>query len=332
MMKETYVIELSPGGEVTEFFLVKRSEIKTGSNGKQYYDVLLADRTGEIAAKKWDVESAETDLLLRIKPGDIVKVKAQVTEWNGQPQLRLARIRQQRDTDEILMTEFIKAAPELPEEMFAFIRGKAEGFRDEALRKACLLLLDENRERLLYYPAAKTNHHAIFAGLLYHVTRMLRMAERCCEVYTFLNCELLMAGVIVHDIDKLNEMDADATGTVNEYTFEGQMLGHLVMGVRTIDRIADEAGLSREKAVMLEHMMISHHYEAEFGSPKKPVFPEAEALHYMDMLDSKLYDFEDALAGIKPGGFTDWVRTLDGRKLYKSSFNSFGGTLSSQKR
>ena len=316
-MKETYIIELSPGGEVTDFFLVKRSEIKTGSNGKQYYDALLGDSTGEITAKKWDVEGAETDLLSSIRPGDLVKIKAQVTEWNGQSQLRLARIRPQRDTDDLLMTEFIKAAPEPAEAMFAFIRGKAEGFRDEALRKVCLMLLDENRERLLYYPAAKTNHHAIFAGLLYHVKRMLQMAERCCEVYTFLDRELLMAGVIVHDIEKLGEMDADTTGTVSEYTFEGQLLGHLVMGVRTIDRIADEAGLSHEKAVMLEHMMISHHYEAEFGSPKKPLFPEAEALHYMDMLDSKLYDFEDALAGVKPGGFSDWVRTLDGRRLYK---------------
>ena len=97
------------------------------------------------------------------------------------------------------------------------------------------------------------------------------------------------------------------------------MLGHLVMGVRTVDRLAEEIGLSEEKAVLLEHMMISHHYEPEFGSPRKPLFPEAEALHYLDMIDSKLYDFEDNLEHIIPGKFTDWTKTLDGRRLYKAT-------------
>jgi len=92
-----------------------------------------------------------------------------------------------------------------------------------------------------------------------------------------------------------------------------------LMGVRTIDRLADEIGLSYEKAILLEHMMISHHYEPEFGSPRKPMFPEAEALHYLDMIDSKLYDFEDSLEGIIPGSFSDWIRTLDGRRIYKAT-------------
>jgi 3'-5' exoribonuclease len=91
------------------------------------------------------------------------------------------------------------------------------------------------------------------------------------------------------------------------------------MGVRTIDRLTDEIGLSNEKAVMLEHMMISHHYEPEFGSPRRPLFPEAEALHYLDMIDSKIYDFEDSLAPVIPGKFSDWIRTLDGRRIYKAT-------------
>ncbi|MDR1815406.1 MAG: HD domain-containing protein [Clostridiales Family XIII bacterium] len=318
-MKQTYVKDLYTGGEVTDWFLVKRSEIKTGANGKQYYDVLLGDKTGDISGKKWDVEGAETDLLSGIRAGDLVKVKAQITEWNGQPQLRIGRIRTRKEEDALEMAEFIKAAPEPPEAMFAYLHGKAEGIGDAELREVCLYLLNNNKDRLLYYPAAKANHHAIYAGLLWHVKRMLMMAERCCEVYTFLNKDLLTAGVLVHDIEKLNEMQADETGVVSEYTVEGQMLGHLVMGVRTIDRLVDEIGLSREKAMLLEHMMISHHYEPEFGSPKKPAFPEAEALHYMDMLDAKMYDFEDSLAGVAPGSFSDWVRTLDGRRLYKST-------------
>jgi 3'-5' exoribonuclease len=312
-------MDLIAGEEVTEFFIVKRAEVKTGANGKQYFDILLGDKTGEVSGKKWDVDGAEEEGLSRYKIGDIVKVRGQITEWNGSPQVRISRIRRASDSDILDMADYLKAAPESPDAMFAYIHGRAEKIKDDDFRAVALTLLDRNKDRLLYYPAAKSNHHAIFAGLLYHVKRMLMLAERISEVYTSLDSDLLATGVIIHDIDKLAEMDADENGTVREYTFEGQLLGHLVMGVRTIDRLAAELGLSNEKAVLLEHMMISHHYEAEYGSPKKPLFPEAEALHYLDMIDSKLYDFEDALAPVTPGAFSDWVRTLDGRRLYKAT-------------
>jgi 3'-5' exoribonuclease len=121
-------------------------------------------------------------------------------------------------------------------------------------------------------------------------------------------------------MEKLNEIESNEWGISPGYTMEGQLLGHLIQGVKTIDRMAREAGISEEKAVMLEHMIISHHYEPEFGSPRKPMFPEAEVLHYLDMMDAKIYDFEDALAGVLPGEFSQRVRTLDGRLLYKPSF------------
>jgi len=318
-MKTHYINGLVVSEEITDFFIVKRAEIKTGANGKLYFDILLGDKTGEISGKKWDVDGPEEDALARYKAGDVVKVKAQVNEWNGTPQLRIAKIRPLSESDVIDRVDYIKAAPEPPEKMYEYLVEKADSIGDDEFREVALTLLEREKERLLYYPAAKMNHHAIFAGLLFHVKRMLMLAEKLCEVYTSLSRDLLLTGVIIHDIEKLNEMNSDTSGIVSEYTFEGQMLGHLVMGVRTIDRLADETGLSSEKAVMLEHMMISHHYEPEFGSPKKPLFPEAEALHYLDMLDSKLYDFEDNLASVYPGKFSDWVKTLDGRRLYKAT-------------
>jgi len=318
-MKTVYIKDLIIGEEITEFFVVKRAEIKTGANGKQYFDVLLADKTGESFGKKWDVDGAEEEALSRYIAGDIVKIKASVTEWNGSPQFRISRIRPLADKDVIDISDYIKSAPELPEKMYEYLLETAKTISDEDFRKVAITLLEREKDRLLYYPAAKMNHHAIHGGLLYHIERMLMLAEKICEVYTSLSRDLLLTGVIIHDIEKLNEMDADTNGIVSEYTFEGQMLGHLVMGVRTIDRLADEIGLSKEKAVLLEHMMISHHYEPEFGSPRKPLFPEAEALHYLDMIDSKLYDFEDYLAGMIPGEFSDWIRTLDGRRLYKAT-------------
>jgi len=318
-MKTYFVKDLTIGGEVTDFFIVKRAELKTGANNKHYFDLLLGDKTGEISGKKWDVDGPEGEALSRYNAGDIVKIKAQVTEWNGTPQLRIAKIRPLSESDVIDRADYIKAAPEPPDEMYAYLVEKAESIGDDAFKEIALILLEREKERLLYYPAAKINHHAVYGGLLYHLKRMLMLAESLCEIYTSLSRDLLITGVIIHDIEKLNEMSADTSGVVSEYTFEGQLLGHLVMGVRTIDRLADEIGLPAEKAVMLEHMMISHHYEPDYGSPKKPLFPEAEALHYLDMIDSKLYDFEDNLTSVTPGRFSDWIRTLDGRRLYKAT-------------
>ena len=318
-MKNHFIQDLITGEEVTDFFIVKRADVRTGANGKQYFDILLGDKSGEAPGKKWDVDAAEEEALSRYGAGDVVKIKAFVTEWNGSPQFKISRIRPLAEKDVIDMSDFIKSAPEPPEKMYAYITDTANSIEDADFRSVALTLFEREKERLLYYPAAKMNHHAIHGGLLYHIKRMLMLAERMLEVYHSLSRDLLLTGVIIHDIEKLNEMQADTNGIVSEYTFEGQMLGHLVMGARTVARLADELGLPYEKAVMLEHMMISHHYEPEFGSPRRPLFPEAEALHYLDMIDSKLYDFEDGLAGVVPGKFSDWIRSLDGRRLYKAT-------------
>ena len=316
-MKDIYISELRTNQEFVSYFIVKTVAVKVGSNKKAYLDLLLADKTGEISAKKWDIADEELPGLQKIKEGSVIKVKALVTEWNGMKQLRVSRIRQTSAEDNIVMMEYIKAAPEDAEEMYGYIRGKAEAFCDIDLRNICLKLLDDNREKLMYYPAAQKNHHAEMAGLLYHVKRMLMMAERACEVYTNLNRELVMAGVILHDMEKINEIESNELGISTGYSFEGKMLGHLIQGVKTIDRLASQFGVSKEKAVMLEHMILSHHYEPEFGSPKKPLFPEAEMLHYLDMIDAKMFDMQEAVEKTEPGHFSDRVWTLDNRTIYR---------------
>jgi 3'-5' exoribonuclease len=319
-MKDYYVADLNVDEEITDYFLVKDIALRVGSNSKQYLDLLIADKTGEIRGKKWDVSGAEAEAVGKIRTGDIIKIKALVTEWNGTRQLRIMRLRILNDMDVLERTDYYRAAPEDTEEMFAFLRAKALLFRDEDLKKLALKVLDDNRQRLLYFPAAAKNHHAEYGGLLWHMKRMLMLAERCCEVYENLNADLLMCGVIIHDMEKLNEMDSDENGVVSSYTFEGTMLGHLVMGVVSLGKICDELGIAKEKKTMLQHMSLSHHYEADYGSPKKPLFPEAEALHYMDMLDSKMYDMEEALRSTETGGFSERVFTLDGRKVYKRTW------------
>ena len=316
-MKDIYIADLKTGQDFMSYFIVKTVAVKVGSNKKAYLDLLLADKTGEISAKKWDIADEEMPGLQKIKEGSVIKVKALVTEWNGMKQLRVSRIRQTSAEDGIVMMDYIKAAPEDAAEMYDYIYSRAAAFEDKDLRNICVKQLTDNKEKLMYYPAAQKNHHAEMAGLLYHVKRMLMMAERACEVYTNLNRELVMTGVILHDMEKINEIDSNELGISTGYSFEGKMLGHLVQGVRTIDRLAAELDIPREKAVMLEHMILSHHYEPEFGSPKKPLFPEAEMLHYLDMVDAKMFDMQEAVEKTEPGCFSDRVWTLDNRNVYK---------------
>ena len=249
-MKEVFVKDLRKDQEITDFFMAKTLAIKVGANGKQYLDILLADKTGEISGKKWDVSDAEYPVLKAIGEKSIVKIKAVVTEWAGQLQLRVQRIRAAALDDGQHMEDFVKAAPEVPEDMFGYIYETAGSMKDQDLKKLCIKLLTDNREKLMYYPAAQKNHHAELAGLLYHMKRMLMTGERICEVYTNLNRDLLCAGVIIHDIEKLNEIMADPDGIATGYSFEGQLLGHIIQGVKTIDRLTLELGFPREKAIM----------------------------------------------------------------------------------
>ncbi len=316
-MKEFYINQLETGAEFQDFFMVKAIAVKMGANKKQYLDLILGDSTGEINAKKWDVSDAELISLAEIKEGDIVKVKASVTEWNGMRQLRVFRIRKAVEQDDQQLWDFIKAAPEKTQDMYDYIMEAVSRMTDADLKELSRRLMEDNREQLMYYPAASKNHHAQYGGLLYHMKRMIDMGERACLVYQNLKRDWVVCGVIIHDMEKIREIDSNELGISSGYSFEGQMLGHLVQGVKAIDRLSLELDIPREKAILLEHMILTHHYEPEFGSPKKPLFPEAELLHYLDMIDAKMFDMEAALAATRPGEFSDRVWTLDNRKLYK---------------
>lgn len=322
-MKERYIADLKVKEEIVDFFMAKSVAIKTGSNGKEYLDLILGDTTGEVSAKKWNISPTENDKFKEIKDGDIVKVKAQVKEWNGTKQLDIGLIRVAEEADQVDRSQFIKCAPIPTEEMYQYMVDTCQAFEDQQLKSLCMKALEDNREKLLYWPAASKNHHAEYGGLLYHMKRMLDNGKAMCTVYgDLLNRDLLLCGVILHDMEKINEIESDENGFSSGYSFEGQLLGHIVQGVKTIEKNCQELGVDEEKKIMLEHMILSHHYEPEFGSPKRPLFPEAEILHYLDIIDARMYDFEEGLRNVEPGEFSERVWTLDNRRLYK---NKFGG-------
>jgi 3'-5' exoribonuclease len=306
--------EVKTGETLMAFFLIRKVEGKIASNGNKYLDILLGDAGGEIAARIWDcTPEDETRLVSNI----IVKIKGTVVEWQGKKQLKIDKIRLATAEDRVNIEDFIPVAPYSPEDMYAELWQYTLKIKSQKIRELVELILVESKERLLTCPAAVMNHHAIRSGLLYHTLTMLKAGEKLLEVYDFLQTDLVYAGVILHDIAKLDEIAANPLGLATEYTVEGQLLGHIIQGIKRIEEVSQRVGLDGETRVLLEHMILSHHYEPEFGSPKRPMIPEAELLHYLDILDTRMYDMQKALTETQPGGFTDKLWTLHNRRIYK---------------
>lgn len=319
-MKNIFVEDLITGSDFDDFFLLKSAVVRTGSNQKDYIDMQLGDKTGDVSAKKWDATEDEIDFVINLQKNPIIKVRASVGEWMNRKQLKIKKFRLPLPEEEFNLSDFIKTAPEKGIDMYEFIIERINTIQDEELKSVAETLMVRNKEKLLYYPAASSNHHAEMCGLLYHMKRMLSMGEKACEVYEELRRDWVITGVVIHDMEKINEILSDEWGISPGYSFEGQLLGHIAQGVKMIDRLSAELNISQEKAVMLEHMILSHHYEPDFGSPKRPMFPEAELLHYLDIFDARIFDMGEALSGVAPGDFSDKVRTLDNRRIYKPTF------------
>ena len=290
---------------------MRAAEQRAAASGKNYLDMTLADRSGSINAKMWDGT---------VQPpvaGSIVKVRATGNEFNGRMQLRVEKIRAAENRDGVDMSTLIPCAPEDPKAMLEEIVRAADHIADPDLRRITCELLDRAGSKLLTFPAAKQMHHAERSGLLHHMTTMLKAARAIMTVYPQLNASLLTAGVIVHDIAKIDEMDADALGLVSDYSVDGKLLGHIVRGVVNIELAAQKPGARKGKALLLQHMVLSHHGIPEYGSPLAPKFPEAEVLNAIDTLDARLFEMNEALSRAMPGGFSEKVWGLDNRQLYR---------------
>ena len=313
------IIDFKPGDKIDAFVLVKSYDLKKTTAGKQYVDLNLVDKSGEINAKIWENAKDNEEIL---KENSIIKIRGEVLEWGGSLQLKINKIRALLPNEDIKISELIPSAPIEPSQMLDEVIGYANKIKDIQIRILINNIIDKYKTKLLYFPAAKKNHHSYRGGLLYHILRMLRTGEKLSLVYDCINTDYIYAGVILHDICKILEMDSDEFGVVSDYTMEGKLLGHIIQGIKEIETEGEKIGLDREKNIVLQHMILSHHYEPEFGSPKKPMTLEAEILHYLDIIDARVFDFDNALKGISEGEFTDKIWVLDNRNLYKTGDNS----------
>lgn len=306
--------------QVEGLCIVKSVAIKSNVKGAPYLDFVLADAGGECAAKLWDYSPEQHG---SYDADSVIKVRATINMWKDEEQLKIDRIRNLRpeEVSAADMSELVPCAPMSGEEMFEKLYECAGTFADDDLRALTQYILRENREDLVRYPAALKLHHAVRGGLMFHTLTMLEAAQKLCGVYKKLyprlSSELVYAGIILHDVAKTKELVVGSLGLASAYSAQGQLLGHINMGAAMVERASAELMTNPETTMLVQHMLLSHHGVPEFGSPRPPMFPEAELVSQIDLIDSRMYEMFDALSGIADGGFTDRQWALDNRMLYK---------------
>lgn len=300
-------------GKVDGFALVKVCDIKVSSKGGKYLDLVLSDKSGEISGKYWDyIEGVTPDFPLN----SIIKVRGTISDFKGSPQLRIEQIRQSVPSDEIDPSDYIRSAEYDSLSMWNKITGYFEAFSDPDLKNLALTLYIENKDRLLYYPAAVKMHHAMRGGLLYHTLSIIELCIKVCEIYPSVDRDLLITGAALHDLGKTYEMKASELGLASEYTEDGNLIGHLVRGAMLVRACGDKLQIPDEKIRLIEHMLLSHHGSPDFGSPVRPMFTEAMILSNLDALDAKIYEFFDITSGTEPSAFSQRQWALDNVRIF----------------
>ncbi len=323
-MKTAFVSALAPDSTVTSFFLVAEKQLRPTRNGKTFLRLDLSDRSGHIEACVF--EDAEP-LSATFDRDDIVKVQGRVDSYRGKPQLVIDKLRR-AEPAEIDLADYFPHTKEDIEKLYQQLLAHAEMIKNPWLQTLATGVICDPLivPRLKRAPAAKMMHHAFIGGLLEH---MVSLCGLCCLVaghYPELDLDLLLTGAILHDIGKLDELCYERA---IHYTDEGQLLGHIILELEQIGRKMDAInGFPPDLKVLIKHLLISHHGQYEFGSPKLPMFREALMLHYLDDLDSKM-GAARAVLGAEggEGSWTGFSAALNRRMLRLDLFRSTGAAV-----
>ena len=316
-----YVNQLANAENVDEVFLVADKQLRANRQGNLYLHLDLRDKTGTVGARLWNTTEA---LARTFEPGDYLHVRGKVQVFQGSLQMILAHM-EVIDPARVDPAEFQPRASQNIARLTARLREVLMGLGDPHLRALaeCFLMDDEFLGRFTSAPAGIKNHHAYQGGLLDHVVTLMTIAERIIDLYPGVDRDLLLAGIFLHDIGKVAELSYDRAFA---YTDEGQLIGHLVMGVEMLrDKVEQAQVLTGEPfppelLMRLKHMIVSHHGSLEFGSAKVPMTPEAVALHYLDSLDAKLHAVEREIRDdpCRESAWTPYQQSM-GRRLFKGT-------------
>lgn len=310
-----YISELHEGDMVSEVFLCKTKTSGTSKFGKTYYSLSLQDKTGMIDGKVWELNNA----IGHFEAMDYIMVKGKVTNFQGNNQLNIEMIRK-ADEGEYQISDYMPSTKKDIDQMFDELLGMIEKVQNPFLKKLALKVFVEDKEfakRFKIHSAAKSVHHGYIGGLLEHSLSVAKLCEQYAVLYPQLNRDLLVTTALFHDIGKAEELSAFPE---NDYTDEGQLVGHIVMGTIKLSKLMDEiSGFPAKLANEVKHCILSHHGELEFGSPKKPALAEALALSQADNLDAKMETFAEVIEKKQEGQEWSGFQRLFDTKIRESS-------------
>lgn len=303
------------GDDVEGFYVLKDAFLKTTAAGKPFLSGVLADRSGTIDLKVWDysgpIGANQADT------GRIVKIRGQVSEFKGAPQLTAGRIRMADGNDQYDVSALVPVAPIDPDERLQEIRRLIDSMEDADYQSVARTMLERHLEAFRSIPAAKSVHHSFLSGLLMHTSNMLRLADYLSGLYAgIIDRSLLLTGTLLHDFAKEREFTFSGLGMVTDYSLSGQLIGHLVMGAQEVQQCAESLSLPQEKSLLLQHMILSHHGEPDFGAAVRPMCAEAEILSLIDLVDSRMEIYAEALQELPEGTFSGRIFALD-KKIYR---------------
>ena len=305
-----YINTLREGDIVSEIYLCKNKVVGTTKAGKSYYSMQLQDKTGTIDAKVWELNSG----IAHFDSMNYIKVDGQVTSFNGALQLNVKRVRQ-ADEGEYDMTDYMPCSEKNIETMYKELLGIIDTVKDAHLKALLNSFFVEDSEfvkRFKKHSAAKSIHHGFMGGLLEHSLSVAKLCDYVANAYPVIKRDLLVTAAIFHDIGKVDEI---STFPENDYTDEGQLVGHIVMGAMMLkERIGSIEGFPKVMADELIHCILAHHGELEYGSPKKPAIIEAMALSHADNMDAKLQTFTELINNSK-----DKKEWLGYNKMFESN-------------
>lgn len=298
-----YIETLREGERVNEIYLCKNKQIAMTKNGKPYESLVLQDKTGTLDAKIWEPGSVGIDDYEKL---DYINVYGDVTSFQGALQLNVKRVRRVQP-GEYDPRDYLPVSEYDVDKMYQELTGYINQMTNPYLKKltASFFIEDEDfAKRFQFHSAAKSVHHGFVGGLLEHTLGVTRTCVYYAKAYPMLRADLLVAAALFHDIGKLDEL---STFPENDYTDEGQLLGHIMIGAMQVQqRIETMPDFPKKLANELIHCILAHHGELEFGSPKKPALAEAVALSFADNMDAKMETMREAFSKV-PEGNTDWL-------------------------
>ena len=290
-------------------FLLGNVSKGVNANGGAYLSVELRDASGSIVGKKWDATSEDEQLFV---VGNVIQVVGETNKYKEQLQLKILSA-ELVPLEQIDVEKFVKAPPVAKETLIERFNAHVNSVKNEDCQKILKYMIDKFGDKIYSYPAAVSIHHEYSSGLLMHSITMADLAVYLCPVY---DCDhdLMVTGCLLHDLGKIIELEGPI---VYKYSTEGKLLGHISIMVAELRKAADELKIKSETPLLLEHMVLSHHGQQEFGSPVMPLTKEALLLSLIDNLDSKMVVVNKAIADVDPGNFSNKVFSLDNRSFYK---------------